>query len=148
MDKHLTARMFSAHSRTARWHAFLSLLRSTPFSSDKLTLCLSLVISDREVFGHSCSTVTHLHFVLLRLAHKEHHTHFLLERKDVPRCCATIAHHVVRQYISAPVHHLDVGGQSGYNARIARPTSYEPNVGPDENGTFFLCPLQTAMMKI
>ena len=59
----------SARSRTARWHEFLSLLR-TPFSSGLLV----------TVQGHP-------HLTLLRFAHKRHHT-LLLERKDV-RCYAT-----------------------------------------------------------
>ena len=36
------------------------------------------------------------------------------------------------------VHHSDVSGQSGYNARIARSTGYEPNVGLDESGHLFM----------
>ena len=48
-----------------------------------------------------------------------------------------IEHRVVRQDISAQVHHSDVSGQSGYNARIARSTGYEPNVGLDESGNVF-----------
>ena len=96
----------SAHLRTARWHAFLSLLRSTPFRSDKLTLCFSPLISDRMVVVHSFSTVPlkylgalstlgkryeHTFISLLRFAHNGRHTHphLLSERKDVRRCCAT-----------------------------------------------------------
>ena len=37
--------------------------------------------------------------------------------------------------ISARVHHPDVSGQSGHNARIARSTVCEPNVGLDRSGT-------------
>ena len=37
-----------------------------------------------------CATVqTHFHIPLLSFAHKGHHIHFLLERKDVRRCSAT-----------------------------------------------------------
>ena len=49
-----------------------------------------------------------------------------------------IEHRVVRQDISAQVHHADVSGQSGCNARIARSTCYEPNVGLDESGNVFM----------
>ena len=31
-----------------------------------------------------------------------------------------------------------LSGQSGYNARIARSTCYEPNVGLDESGHLFM----------
>ena len=41
-----------------------------------------------------------------------------------------IAHRVVRQALSAHMHHSDVHGQSGYDARIARPAGDEPNVEP------------------
>ena len=121
----------SSYERTARWHTFLSLLHSTLSSSDKYTICFSLLISDRKVvrthlivhaIGKSlgapstlCSgTHTHFHRSLLTFAHKGHQIHFLLDRKDLRRWCATIAHCVVRQNISAQVHHSDVRGQSGY----------------------------------
>ena len=45
---------------------------------------------------------------------------------------------VVRQDISAQVHHSDVSGQSGYNSRMARSTGYEPDVGLDESGTVLM----------
>ena len=104
---------FSAHLRTARWHAFLSLLRTTPFRSDKLTLCCSPVIPDMKVIGLSWSTMpfkipwyafhivqrhthTHLPLPFDRFAHKRTTNarrrivrHFLLERKDVRCSCAT-----------------------------------------------------------
>ena len=56
-----------------------------------------------------------------------------------------IEHRVVRQDFSAQVHHSDVSGQSGFSARIARSTCYEPNVGLDESGN--LCLWRTAMIK-
>ena len=49
-----------------------------------------------------------------------------------------IAHRVVRQDISSQVHHWNVSGQSGFHARIARSTGYEPNVGLDESGPNFM----------
>ena len=97
----------SAHLRTARWHAFLSLLRSTPFRSDKLTLCFSPLISDRMVVVHSFSTVplkylgalstlgkryeTHLHLASQICTQRTSHTPTpsLRAKKDVRRCCAT-----------------------------------------------------------
>ena len=103
VQKHFIARIFSAHSRTVRWHAFLSLLRSTPFSSATLTLGFTLVRTG-WVVGRCCSTgplkiplvrvphrptvQTHLRLALLRFAHEGRHT-LLLERKDARRCCAT-----------------------------------------------------------
>ena len=59
-----------------------------------------------------------------------------------------IEHRVVHQDISAHMHHSDVCGQSGYNARIALSTGYEPNIGQDERGTSFLCLLRTAITNI
>ena len=73
--------------------------------SFQFRLCFCPVISHRSVIGHSCSTVplnislvrtprcatvqTRFHPALLTLAHKGHYIHFLLERIDVRRCCAT-----------------------------------------------------------
>ena len=50
-----------------------------------------------------------------------------------------VAHRVARQDMSARVHHWDVGGQSGYNARMASSTGYAPNAGLDEKwNTFYV----------
>ena len=121
VDKHLTTRMFF----TAFTHC--SLARIPGLSSDKLTLCISPVISDRKVIGHSCSTVpwkiswcgfhsvhwckTHQHRALLLFAHKGHHTHTLslgVKRCTKLSCCAS-------SHICASA---SIGrGPSGCNAR-------------------------------
>ena len=45
---------------------------------------------------------------------------------------------VVRQDISAQVHHSDVSGRSCFYSRVAGSTGYEPNVGLDESGTVLM----------
>ena len=117
------------------------------FSSDKLALCFSFVISDRKATGQRCSIVPlkipwcafhfvqrykHFHLPLLSIAHKGHHIHFLLERKDVHIACARAS--------------LGRKWSIWLQCWKALSTGYEPNAGLDNSGTFF-CRLQTAMMK-
>ena len=107
----------------SHWHAFLSHFRSIVQSSD-----VSSVSSDRNVVGHSCSTVPfkspwcafhtvqrykHSFFSLIADSHTMDVTHFLLGETMYNSVVQQIAHHVERQDISVQVHHSDVRGQSG-----------------------------------
>ena len=139
----------SAHSHTARWHAFFIPFFAPQHFSFKFRLCFRFVISydgDRTPLSDSaiekslvrlphCAPVQkHLHRVLLSFTHKGPHIHFLDKMYDA--VVQQLAHRVVRQhlYTFAHVHHSDVGGQSGYDTRIACSTDYEPNDCLDESG--------------
>ena len=93
--------------------------------SDKLTICFGLVVSDGKVIGHRRSIgplkilwcafhsvqryKAHLHLAFVRFAQKGHHTHtFSSSEKMYDAVVLQIAHRVVRQDISAQVHHWDV----------------------------------------
>ena len=71
--------------------------------------------------------------------HPDHRTsHTLVLRAK--RCTTLLSnelHSVLCVKTHLHVHSSDVSGQSGYNVRTARSTSYEPNVALDENGTTF-----------
>ena len=129
---------FSGHLRTARWHAFLSMFRSTVNSSDKLTPCfLGSVISDREVIGHRCSTVpwkvsgapsrvcsgtsTPSSRSSQRRSQRISFARSHEPEKMYDAVVQQIAHRVVPQDLSAHMHHSDVHGESGDDARTATP---------------------------
>ena len=118
--KALPHECFSGLSCTAdsHWHEFR--LISVPHQSTQDCLTEG---SRTQLFGRAieqslvrfphCATYKHTFISLFSASYTKDITYnFLLERKDVRRCCAT--------NWSAQVHHSDVSGQSGYNARIAR----------------------------
>ena len=97
----------------------------------------SSVVFYRKVIGHSCSTVPlksswcafhivqrhqHTFISLISGSHTKDITHFSLGQKMYNSVVQHIEHHVEQQKISAQVHHSNVSGQSGSNARVARST--------------------------
>ena len=124
-------------------------------SLDNLTpgLFFAERFSDRKVAEHSCSTVPlkipwcAFHIVQRYKPPSSRSSQLCIKRNITFTFCQSakmygavvqqVAHRAVRQDTFAHVHHSDVCGQSGYDARDARSTGCQSNVDLDESGTPF-----------
>ena len=149
VDKHHTARMFSALSSTShsQWHEFLFISRSTTVVHD---------ICDRKVMSHSCShwKVTscafphrHLHLAHLRFAHRGHHTlRFWLTR------CTTLMCNKLHTLLDVNTDLRTCTTRTCVVSLALLPKQHAPQVLSLTSVTMeveqIVCPSRTPMMKI